>query len=395
MAHMPAASARAVRGSDDQWTSGRRYYVDNLKVILVAAIIAGHAVLGYSAFDWWSYADVRETTLSPVTVAVLFAVAAPAGLFVIPVLFLVAGLLTPPSLQRKGPRRYVRERLVRLGIPFAVVAVLVWPMLEYLLFRWLGGAPGLGEYMAAEGSIDTGVLWFVGVLLIFSLVYAAWMHWRPARDRRPAEPPIRGWHLVVLSVAITAGSVLVRLVVPLETDSKIIDLNVSQWPTCAALFGLGIFASRRGWLAAVPDRLRRQCRAGLLVAIAGAGALAVLGATIGGVNEQTWSGGWHWPALMFAAVESGLAVFGAVWLLALAQRHLDRPVRWIGPTTRRSAYGAFLVQGFVLIALALALRPLPGPAEAKAVIVAVAGVVGSFGLAWTLVRSSPAIARVL
>ena len=39
---------------------------------------------------------------------------------------------------------------------------------------------------------------------------------------------------------------LVRLVVPLETDNLIVDLNVSQWPACAALFGLGVIAYRRG-----------------------------------------------------------------------------------------------------------------------------------------------------
>jgi hypothetical protein len=39
----------------------------------------------------------------------------------------------------------------------------------------------------------------------------------------------------------------------------------------------------------------------------------------------------------------------------------------------------------VLIALALALRPLVMPAEVKALAVAVAGVGGSFGLAWLLV----------
>jgi fucose 4-O-acetylase-like acetyltransferase len=167
-------------------------------------------------------------------VAILFAVAAPFGLFVIPVLFLVAGLLTPPSVQRKGIRRYVHDRLVRLGVPFAIFALLLWPLLEYGMFRWLGHAPGLWDYLAAEGSLDTGVLWFVGVLLIFSLTYAAWVWLRPQAAAQSTRSDIRMTDLLALAATVGAGSFLVRLAVPLETDNKIVDLNVSQWPACAA-----------------------------------------------------------------------------------------------------------------------------------------------------------------
>jgi fucose 4-O-acetylase-like acetyltransferase len=130
--------------------------VDNLKVILIAAVIAGHAVLGYTELDAWSYADVREATLRPVVAYVLLAVAAPFALLVIPLLFLIAGLLTPPSLDRKGPGRFIRDRLLRLGVPFAVFALLLWPLLEYVLFRQLGEAPELWTYFRAEGSLDRG-----------------------------------------------------------------------------------------------------------------------------------------------------------------------------------------------------------------------------------------------
>lgn len=49
----------------------------------------------------------------------------PLALFMIPVLFLVAGLLTPPSLQRKGPGRFACDRLLRLGVPFALFTFLL------------------------------------------------------------------------------------------------------------------------------------------------------------------------------------------------------------------------------------------------------------------------------
>jgi hypothetical protein len=155
-----------------------------------------------------------------------------------------------------------------------------------------------------------------------------------------------------------------------------------------------VAATRAGWLTAVPHRLYRSCRTATLTTVAAFGVFVAFAANAGVVEDEVW-GGWHWAALVFAALESALAVFGSVWLLGVAQRHLDRPLRWAGPTVRRSAYGAFMVQGFVLIGLAVALRPVPLPAEIKAVAVATGAVMGSFWLARLLVRRVPGMARIL
>jgi hypothetical protein len=135
-------------------------------------IIAIHGVLSYVGFDqFWSYADVQEVTLYPVTEIILFAVIGPFALFMIALLFLVAGLLTRPLLERKGPGRFTADRLLRLGVPFAVFTFGLWPLLMYTLYHPLGAAPGSywDEYVDESGYLDTGPLWFVGVLLIFSL----------------------------------------------------------------------------------------------------------------------------------------------------------------------------------------------------------------------------------
>jgi hypothetical protein len=48
----------------DQLTEPRRVVaIDNLKAVLVAWVIAGHAMLGYTAIGGWPYDEVNETTL--------------------------------------------------------------------------------------------------------------------------------------------------------------------------------------------------------------------------------------------------------------------------------------------------------------------------------------------
>ncbi|MGR0218500.1 acyltransferase family protein [Agromyces sp. ZXT2-6] len=392
---MEATAPQAVDRS-----TGRLVYLDHLKVLLIALIIAIHAVLGYvGSARYWTYADVQETTLHPVTELVLAVLVVPFGLFMIALLFLVAGLLTPRSLERKGARRFVVDRLLRLGVPFALFTFLVWPAVTYALYHPFGAAPAsfAEEYLSDEGYFDTGVLWFIGVLLIFSVGYAGLMVLpRPAGWSRGSAlawsaRPIRVGHLAGLALATAAATFLIRLAFPYASES-VTDLNLWEWPGCLALFGLGIAASHRDWLAAVPNRLRRVSFAVTLVAGAAGGAL-LYGAFATGLADRMW-GGWDWPALLFAVVESTLMVFGSVWLLGAAQRRLARPRTWSAPLGR-SAYGAFLLQGFVLIALALVLRPVPLPAEAKALLVAIGGIAGSFAWAWLLVSRVPWLARIL
>jgi hypothetical protein len=381
----------------EHWASGRKLYVDNLKVLLIVAIIAAHAVLGYADMEIWPYAEIRETTLSDATTLGLLAVAAPFALFMIPLLFLVAGLLTPHSLERKGPGRYARERLLRLGIPFALVVVVLWPPLMYPIHPPGETPESYWKDVVTSGGwgLDAGVMWFVGALLIFSLGYAGWVRWRGFGPGRLAAAEVTLGSLLLLALAVAATTFVLRLVYEYDGDEYLIDLNLYQWPQCLALFGLGVAAARQGWSAEVPDALRRQCRTATLVAGAAFGAYMAVGAILGRFEGGAWQGGLNLDAILFTTLESAVTVVGPVWLLSVAQRHLDRPFRWAGPAVQRSAYGAFIVQGFVLIALAVVLRPLPLSAEAKALVLAGGGVTGSFALGRVLISRVPGVDRVL
>jgi hypothetical protein len=97
---------------------------------------------------------------------------------------------------------------------------------------------------------------------------------------------------------------------------------------------------------------------------------------------------------MFCLLEGVLAVGASVWPLALAQRHLDRPLGATARALSRAAYAAFVVQGPVLVGLALALRPLGLPGDVKAVLVAGLGLAGSFAVTRLLVTRTP-LRRIL
>lgn len=370
--------------------AGRRLYLDNIKTLLIAVIIVVHAVIGYADFPGaWPYSDVQEVHLTWLTVVVVFAATSPFLILMMALLFLVAGLLTPGSLDRKGPTRFAGDRLLRLGVPYAAFLVL-WPALEYALYRPLGHVTDSFWSELARGIPDVGPMWFVGLLLLFSLSYAAWAPGRPRSERPPL--PLETPLLLLVAGLVALGSFLIRLALPYGSSTPL-SLNEWQWPECFALFAIGLAAARQGWLQAVPARVARQARTATIAAGVVA-AFFLLASLPFGVGSGDILGGWHWPALVIDCVEGLMTVFGCVWMLAVAQRRLDRPFGR-GPELARSAYAAFLLQGFVLIALAVAVRPLPVMAGVKATTVAVLGVLLSFGLGHLAVRRVPILSRVL
>lgn len=120
----------------------------------------------------------------------------------------------------------------------------------------------------------------------------------------------------------------------------------------------------------IPDRPHRPNRATTLAAVAACAVFTTIGAALGGADEPIWTGGWHWEALKFTALDGTVTLFAAVWPLGSTQRHLSQRHRWASPAIARSASGAFMPQGLALIAIAVALRPLPIAAELKALIIA-------------------------
>jgi hypothetical protein len=148
------------------------------------------------------------------------------------------------------------------------------------------------------------------------------------------------------------------------------------------------------WLDPVPEAIRRRCA---LAALLGVLAVLLVAGTVlaAGIDTDVlFESGFHWAPLALAAVEGPLVVGWSVWLLGLAQRHLSRRPGRLGRALARAAFGAFVVQGVVLIGLALVLRRVDVPAEVKAPMLASAGVVGSFALSWLLVTRT-SLGRVL
>ncbi len=358
--------------------------VDNLKVILVAWVIGGHALLGYAAIGGWPYDEVNEVTFHPGVETVLAALIGPSGLFFMGTFYFMAGIFTPGSIERKGARRFVAERLVRLGVPWVVTALVVWPTFVWIAYNGAGqNVSWWHAFTHRDPLLDSGSLWFVGVLLIFSIALAL---------VPPVKERVITTRIVVSMTVIVAGTTfLTRLVFPARSG-QIGDLHLWWWPQCLGMFLLGAIGGRE-LAERVPDDIYRFARA----VVAGTIAVLPVAAAFLGVldlaqNAEPFLGGFTWQALVLALVEGILVVAGSLWLIGLAQRRLTGQGHFTEGLAR-SAYVAFVVQGPILLSLATALRPLQLPAEIKAPAVGAGAIALSFAIGWFVTSRRGASAR--
>ena len=385
------ARGATAEGSLAEPVKGARLaYLDNLKAFMIAGIIAAHAFMGYAEFGSWTYQDIQEVTLSEL-VETIFVVAVfiGGGLFLMALFFLISGMLTQDSLARKGASRFVSDRLLRLGVPFAAYTLIVWPLLEYAVQGPFLRRGFWDSYTDTEPVLDSGPMWFVGALLFYSLVLVAWRRVvPPATTERRA---LRGRDVALLAVAVGLATFVLRIAFHADSDQPL-NAHLWGWPEYVAMFGLGVAAARHAWLRPVPRELARLCGIVAIVAILVV-VLSIATAEPLGLDPEAYFGGWGPLGFLGGVSEGTIAVVAPIWVLAFAQRHLDRT----GPLRRamaRSSYAAFMVQGPVLVGLMLLFRPLELSGDLKAMFVAALGIVGSFALAWPLVTRTP-LRRIL
>lgn len=168
----------------------RRTELDTLRALVVVGLVFFHSALVFDSRDDF-YVKNGETTDATMVGAGLGVV------WAMPALFLVAGLGTRHSLSRRGARGFVVERLLRLGVPLLFATLTLLPLPQWLHERSSHPGSGVsypdflprfydvhlepGEFpFVVQGEhFETGHLWFVLLLLAFSLLLAPLVRWLP------------------------------------------------------------------------------------------------------------------------------------------------------------------------------------------------------------------------
>ncbi|HXJ34121.1 MAG TPA: acyltransferase [Candidatus Eisenbacteria bacterium] len=188
-----------------------------LRAFVILLVIAHHSLLGYAAFvperarfgDWppaWKAFPVIDTRRW----AGFDVLIACNDVFFMSLMFFISGLFVWTSLQRKGRATFLRDRAVRLGVPFLVSAVLIAPLAYYPSYLMTASSPHPIDFLRHWPSLGAGPAWFLWVLLVFDCAAAALFSRSPHRGdrmRHALEGPLRrpaAFFAAIVSVSAAA-----------------------------------------------------------------------------------------------------------------------------------------------------------------------------------------------
>jgi glucan biosynthesis protein C len=251
-----------------------------------------------------------------------------------------------------------------------------------------------GQYFAGGTIIGQGPLWFVEVLLIFTLAYAVWRVLVP-RGPLPsvtATPFPRDRTVVLFAVGLGVAAALLRI--PFAIDAywfAPLDLQFGFFASYVALFVIGLLAYRHDWLRGLPDKTgRRWLRVAVLMILLWAPTVVALGAVD---NDLPLKGGLHWQSPVYAMWEAFACVSLCIAVVYLFRRHLDRKGR-LAAFLVPNAYTAYLIHAPIIATLAWELRGVTWYPLLKWALVSLIAVALCFGLS-ALIRKIPYTDRVL
>jgi len=170
----------------------RNLPIGYLRAFVTAMVVAHHAVLAYCSFApsqarlaaspglWQAYPIVDARRWKGFDPFVGYN-----DIFLMALMFFLSGLFVWGSLRRKGAAVFVRDRAVRLGLPFVAAAAVVAPLAYYPTYLAAGFAnpspAGFFRWWLAAGNWPAGPAWFIWVLLAFGCgaagVFKAFPHW--------------------------------------------------------------------------------------------------------------------------------------------------------------------------------------------------------------------------
>ena len=190
----------------------RKYYLDNLRWLIILILFPYHVLLIYSIVGSYYFHAANSTVANAFILAF-----AP---WFMQLLFTIAGIATFYSLKRRGSKQYLKERVSKLLIPTVAGVFLVVPVSVYFGYLYMGYT---GSFLIfwiniftnwipnLESGLILGPLWFLLYLFIISLVaLPIIMKYKNGEWRIPIEK-VTVPKLLLLIIPLAIGSFLLNL----------------------------------------------------------------------------------------------------------------------------------------------------------------------------------------
>jgi len=182
----------------------RVHYIDNLRWIAISLLILYHACMAYNTWGEKNFIFFKD--LKPMAFVVVFI-----SPWFMPLLFLLAGVSSYYSLNKRGFGHFIKERLIRLGLPLLGGLIIVTPVLSYIaalshnhykgnfIQHYVEFFTKYTDLSGYDGGFSLGHLWFIMVLLVISLLACIFI------KLLPQKPVVMMITAVILSLIAVAS----------------------------------------------------------------------------------------------------------------------------------------------------------------------------------------------
>jgi glucan biosynthesis protein C len=368
---------------------GRLFYLDNLRVYLTILVIFHHAAIAYGGVGDWLVVDPAVDDISPIFLTFFTAVN---QTYFMSAFFLLAGYFTPSSFEKKGGGVFIKDRLIRLGVPLLVYSTVIVNINIYLSDMYLRHEPFSPILVYSPGH-----LWFLQALIIFVVIYVVY---RTFADRNPSKKWFQysqdrfpSNRVLILSVILLAVlTFVVRLKFPVGVWFA--GLQLGHFVHYIFSFFVGILAQRGDWFNRLDRRQAGEWGIVSIITVFLFFPIVILGGVLENPeNLSMFLGGIHWQAFVTAVWDTILFVGIAVFLLYFFREHFNKA----GSLLRAMAenvYTVYIIHQTVLFGMNIIFLSINIPTILKFFIVGLITVPLCFFLS-ALIRKIPYAKRVL
>jgi len=237
-----------------QLKSNRLFFIDNIRVFLTILVILHHLMITYAGSGGWIYTEKLQDEL---TAAVGRWFCSLNQSYFMGLFLFISAYFVPGTYDRKGAGQFLKDRLIRLGIPLIVYAWLIRPIWYFNVFK----VPGaywtwfFGDYFNYFGFIGGGPLWFIEVLLIFACFYAFYRMFKPQLVQPiPGAQYPANQTIILFAFLLGIASSIVQIWFPRDTAITELNLQLANFPQYIAMFIFGLMAYPRNWFAFLPEQ---------------------------------------------------------------------------------------------------------------------------------------------
>ncbi|GAB3696294.1 acyltransferase [Spirosoma flavus] len=196
--------------------TSRMVWVDYLRAFVTLLVVTHHVALAYPTFAYFNPTHYISSTAPIVDEKRWVGMDILIGfndIFFMPLMFFISGLFVYRGLVKKGAKTYLKDRLLRLGLPFLVAEVLLIPFAYfpsyYVATHDTSLFSFLNDYVFPQ-QWPVGPPWFIWLLLAFdgitALIFSIWPAFFSSIGQwltRLGEKPLRLGTILYVVVALS------------------------------------------------------------------------------------------------------------------------------------------------------------------------------------------------